>query len=579
MSIIRNRWAAWAVLLVALFTHQACTEEKAPRDVVVIHQLAEPQSLNPSNSRGAESTIIYYGIFQELLNIDFKTLEIVPVLAKARPSFTPVPNSDLMEMAFEIREVAKWDNGTPITAEDVAFSLKTIKVPQTDNGFKKPIFNYIKDIKIYADNPRKFAFIVEPYMHAEAIMGDLHILPRYVYDADNILADYSIADLSDPNKAATFENDERLEAFAAAFNSPKFQREVVVGSGPYQLEEWIAKQRVILTKKADWWGSNIKDNHWFDANPNRIIYEVIPDNTTAFAALKSGRVNTMYGIPADLYKEECLTDEFQSAFYTDAPYNFAYDYVGFNLADPKFKDDPVTRKAMAHLLDIQTLIEKELGGYGEPIASFSHPSKPDYLSKDVQPFQYDVELAKQLLAQAGWADTDQDGVLDRVIDGASVPLNIKIITNNENTRRKLMLEMFQEAARKVGVKVEIETPTWQNFRPYIEGKKFDMFALGLIASPLESDPKQSWHSESIARGSNFVGYSNPDVDAAIDALRQEVDQEKRVPYYHIIHKNIHEDVPVIFTIALRERIAVSKQFNNVYFSGMKPNFWAAGFTN
>ena len=254
------------------------TNIKRP-DYVIVHQLAEPASLNPSNSRGSASTMMYYNLYQELINADFETMEIIPVLAKERAVFKPIEGSDWVEMLFEIKEEAVWDNGEPITGEDIAFSLKTIKVPQTNNGHKKHAFEYIKAFEIDKENPKKVKFICESYMLAEQVMSDLHILPRYLYDEANVLKDYSIEMLSDTAQKATLEADPVLIKFAEGFNSVKFQREVVKGSGPYELVEWEADQRLVFSKKDNWWGDALKDeSHWFQAYADTIIYEIIKND-------------------------------------------------------------------------------------------------------------------------------------------------------------------------------------------------------------------------------------------------------------------------------------------------------------
>jgi peptide/nickel transport system substrate-binding protein len=517
-------------------------------------------------------------LVQELINADFEKLEIIPVLAKERPTFTPIEGSDLVEMNFEIRKEAEWDNGTPITGEDIAFSLKTIIVPQTNCPHKKPYFEYIKDIVIDEENPKKFKFIISPYMLAEAVMSDLHIIPSYFYDKENVLKDYSIKMLNDTSNRAALEADEKLIAFANTFNSNELNRKLA-GSGPYEIEEWKANERIVLKRKEDWWGNNVSSsnaNQWLRAYPDNIIYEIIPDATTTFTALKSGRINTMYAINPKTYVEECKTDAFAEDFHTGEPWQFTYEFIGFNLTNPKFQDVK-TRRALSHLMNVDELIKTACDGYGQPVASFSHPSKKEFLNKNVKPYEFSLEKAKALLTEAGWKDSDNDGILDKEIEGTLTPFKIRMIANKENDRRLKTGELFKDAAKQVGIEVDFQSYVWKNYIGYFVGGDFDLYTLAWSSSPFESDPKQIWHSSSIG-GSNYISYSNPEVDKLIDEMRLEVEKKDRLPYYHKIHQIIHDDAPVIFTIAQKERIAVSKIFDNVFFTGMKPGFWAAGFT-
>jgi peptide/nickel transport system substrate-binding protein len=583
MNLVKKGIGAGLLFLIVFLV--ACGGNESPEeaaikrpDYVVVHQLSEPASLNPSNSRGSASTMMYYNVYQELINADFKTMEIIPVLAKERAVFKPIEGSDLVEMLFEIKEEAVWENGKPITGEDIEFTLKTIKLPDTQNGHKKPSFEYIKDFEIDKDNPKKIKFICESYMLAEQVMSDLHVLPRYVYDEENLLKDYTTKMLSDVDRKAEFQADPALIKFTEAFNSVKFQRDVVQGSGPYELVEWEADQRLVFSKKDNWWGDQLKEeSHWFEAYADTIIYEIIKDNSTALTALKAGRVNTMFAIDPKDYVEQCKTEEFQKNFYTFEPYMYAYDYIGFNLSKPIF-DDKNTRKALAHLMNTKQLIETACAGLAEPTACFSHPTRPEQLSDKVEPYAFDIEKAKEYLTKAGWGDANGDGVLDKMINGKNTPFVIKMVTNNENNRRKTACNLLKDAAKEVGITINIETPSWKQFLPQIMQKRdFDLFVSGLISSPFDSDPRQTWHSKSIGGGGNHFGFSNQKVDDAIDALRKELDSDKRNPYYHIIHEQINDEVPVIFLITQRERIAVSKKFNNVWETTMKPGFWAPGF--
>lgn len=552
------------------------TAERLP-DYVLIHQAGEPQSLHPTNSRGAESTMMHQHLFQTLLQVDYKTLQLVPLLAESRPVVRDLPDGR-MALDLTIRPEARWDDGTPITGHDVAFSVKVVKLPQVDNGHAKPYFTYIQAVEVDAEAPRRFSLICERYFLAEQVLTDLRILPAQVYDPMDVLGALSVADIVALTEDSLSANA-ALRAFGEAFNGVKYQREVVQGSGPYALASWSPQERIILKKKAGWWGESVKDgNHWLRARPDTLVFEIIPDAATALTALKAGRVNTMYAIDPVAFATDCQTPAFQSRFYTFEPEAMMYEYIGLNMGSPLLQDVR-TRRALAHLMNTPQLIETACNGFATQVASFSHPSRPERLSPNVAPYAFDVAKAADLLQAAGWADTDGDGWLDQVINGQRQRLTLRALTNQENTRRQLALQLLQEAAAEVGVEIEVSTPIWASFQEQLRDRgSYDLFALGLGSSPFESDPSQVWHSESIASGSNRMGYASPVVDVAIDSMRLVMDEAERYPYYHRIHEQIHADVPVIFLLTLRERIAVSRQFDNVYGSVMKPGFWASGFT-
>ena len=571
------RFSLFIILITVLLT-VSCGGTKS--DATVIHLSAEPNSLNPTNSTGSESTQIYYHTTQELINADFKTMEVVPVLAKERAKFTSIEGTNLVEMSFEIRDSAVWDDGSHITVEDIIFTLKTIKVPQTLANARRPYFEFIKDIKVDEANPKKVTFICTTYMLNETSMSDLHIIPKYFYDADGLLDNYTIKQLSDTTAAAQtqLEEDKNLLAFGEHFNGAQFTKQTLSGSGPYKLKSWTTDERIVLERKENWWGDSQDDKEmWYQAFPQTIIYEIIPDYTTAFSALTADRINTMGAIEVADFDNSKKDKSFTDNFYTFEPLMFSYDFVGFNMNDSKF-EDVNTRKAIAHLVNIQKLIKLSMDGYAVPTACFTHPSKTAFLNPNVKPYEYDLEKAKEYLKKAGWEDNDNDGIIEKIINGKRVPFQCSITSSNTSERRVTAAKLLSKEAKEVGIDIQMDVINWDDFVGKIKTSKFEMITLTLGSSPFEGDPKQSWHSvNGNGRGSNYCSYSNDKVDEWIEKMRTTMKESDRYPLYHLIHQQIHDDVPVIFLMSTKERIAVSKRFDNVWGSDMKPGFWASGF--
>jgi len=544
---------------------------------VVMHALSDPEELTPLNSNDNSATMIFYNTFQTLLHIDYKTYEIIPILAKARPVFTDLPGGKV-QADLEIRPEAKWDNGDPITGEDVDFSLRVLKNPQTNSKPRKPYFEDIEEVIIDKNNPKKFSLIyAQPYMIIESALPELYIIPAHIYDPEGIMKKFTVKQLY--TQGEKLRNNADIKKFAEQYNSSKFQREVVEGSGPYAFHDWQPNQRVILKRKPDWWGYQAKDvNHWFEAYPDELVFESVNDLTTAVVALRGEKIDVMHGIEpkafvTDLQKSESFTDKFS----THSPPLFSYDYMAINQRLDKFSDVR-TRKALAHIMNVDQLIKSFTHGLGERVATFTHPSLKERISPKVKPYAYDIDKARKLLAEAGWKDTDGNGVLDKEIDGEKVDFEINLNFNTGNSRRERACLIFQEEARKAGVKVNILPLEWSVMLERNKSHNFEMFVAGWISSPLESDPKQIWHTDSYAdRGSNYTGFGNDKTDKIIENMRAEMDADKRYKYYHQLQEAIHEDVPYIFLLAQKERIAIHKKYNNAYASGIKPGYRASGF--
>lgn len=544
---------------------------------VVMHALSDPEELTPLNANDNGSTMVFQNVFQPLVQVDYKTYEIVPVLAKARPVFTDMPGGKI-RADFEIRPEAKWDNGDPITGEDVDFSLRVLKNPQTNSKPLKPYFEDIEEVIVDKSNPKKFSFVyAQPYMIIESALTDLLIIPKHIYDPEGIMKKFTVKQLY--TQGEKLRDNADIKKFAEQYNGSKFQREVLEGSGPYAFAQWQPNQRVILTRKTDWWGYKVKDaNHWFEAYPDKLIYESINDLTTAVVALRGEKIDAMFGIEpksfvTDLRKSKSFTDKFS----THSPPLFSYDYMAINQRIDKFSDVR-TRKALAHIMNVEQLIKSFTHGLGERVATFTHPSLKERISPKVKPYPHDIAKARKLLAEAGWKDTDGNGVLDKEIDGEKVDFEINLNFNTGNSRREKACLIFQEEARKAGVKVNILPLEWSVMLERNKSRNYEMFVAGWISSPLESDPKQIWHTDSYAdRGSNYTGFGNATTDKIIDDMRAEMDPGKRYQYYHQLQEAIHKDVPYIFLLAQKERIAINKKFNNAYTSGIRPGYRPNGF--
>jgi peptide/nickel transport system substrate-binding protein len=539
------------------------------------HTLSDPQSLNPYNAQDETSTYIAQQVHQALYSTDFKTYKLIPVLAADMPVYTERPDG-LIDMAIEVRPEAVWDDGTPITGHDIDFSLKVIKTPKVDNLRTKPYFEYIKAVEVDAENPKKFKFVIEPYMIAEVSLTELYVLPKSVYDPKGLLDKFTVKQLEADKEI--MKNDAALDEYAIFFNGDQFKRETMAGCGPYVFDRWETNQRVVFKLKKDWWGHSLKEvNQYYEAYPNEIIYEVIKDLTTAVVALKGEQIDAMRGInPKDFVEDLQANQCFQDRYSTSNPPLFSYDYIGLNLRDPKFTNLK-TRIALANLMNVDQLIQSFCFGLGEPVASIVHPSLTDKLNENLKPIPYDMDKAKALLAEAGWGDSNSDGFLDREIDGQRVDFEFTIITNNGNDRRKTGCLIFQEGCRKAGIKLNIEVLEWSVLLEKTKNHDFEAYIGGWIASPLESDPKQIWHTESYNGGSNYVGFGDEKSDALIESLRRELDQDKRNQLYKDLQQAIRDEMPYIFLLSQKERIAIHRKFSNAESSGIRPGYWMNGF--
>ncbi|MCS7188793.1 MAG: ABC transporter substrate-binding protein, partial [Bacteroidia bacterium] len=495
--------------------------------------------------------------------------------AKELPEVSP----DGMRYTFEIHPAARWDNGEPITGKDVEFSFKVIKNPLVDCAQLRPYYEFVEDVVIDPKNPRRFTVITnQKYMLALSSIGTAYILPRYVYDPENLMEKYSIRQLN--REANKLRNDPNIRRFAERYNSMQREPKDIIGCGPYLLEEWVTGQQVIFRRKPNWWADTLQGVA-YEAYPEKLVYRVVNDPNTAITSLKAQKLDVMSGIPAKDFVELKKNQSFLTHFRLETPPMFAYSYIGLNMRPqgraPIFTEKQV-RRALAHLVDVDMIIRKFSYGLAQRVTGPLYPMHRGSYNDTLKPIPYDPQKAAQLLDEAGWKDQDGDGVREKVIEGKTIPLAFDILVNAGNEVRLQIAQIIKQEAEKVGMKANIVSLDWSIFLERTKKHEFDAYIGGWVGSHNPQDLKQIWHTNSWAEGgSNYVGFGNPETDAIIEAVRRELDKDRRDSLYRLFHKIVYEEQPYIFLSCPLERIAIHRRFRNAYVSAIRPGYFPAGF--
>lgn len=548
-----------------------CTSENKDRwytDTVIVHEMSDPDKLNVVTSSSASATYIKYNIFMYLLDVNKEELTINPSLAKERPTVVELDTGEYaggLRIDYEIREEAVWDNGKPVTGHDVLFTLKAIKNPNVDAEHLRPYVDFIKHMEIDEQNPKKFTlYSKEPYFAAEFSSGGIaYIAPEYIYDPKGLMKGYTLKELSDPDKVSELKSDPKMVEFGEEMNSEKFQREkgFVVGCGPYEFVEWQTGQRILLKKKENWWGERLASEALnFKALPETIQYEIINDPATVANTIRNHGVDVSRSLKAKDYASFKGNDRINELYNMPSPVQLSYTYIGIHTRDPKLEDKRV-RQALSHIVDREQIISVLMYDLAEPTNSPIHPTKP-YYNEAIEGYDFNLEQAKALLDEAGWKDTDGDGVRDKVINGRKTPLELSIKYNQGNAARENTAIFFKENAEKVGIKVNVEVREWTVYLEEVKNHNFELCVLGWVQGPIMDDPKQIWHTQSYNGGSNYAGFGNAYSDKLIEDIRREMDTEKRYAMFKEFQQIVHDEAPYIFLYTPYNRLLISKRFED-----------------
>ncbi len=483
-------------------------------DWLIYNLGAEPATLNPITARDAyESNVNGDNIYETLVKRDNESLEIIPLLAESWQI-----SDDKLTYTFNLKKNIKWHDGKPFTSEDVVFSFKKIMDPKVDSARLKAYYQEIKNVEAIDSHTVKFTYS-RPYFLALEFCGGMPIVPKHIFDKGD-------------------------------FNKNPAGRHPI-GTGPYIFSKWETGREIVLEKNPEYWGEK--------PHLEKIVFKIINDPNVAFQVLRKGEVD-FAGLTPIQWEKQSKTKKFEQKFNKHAFFRPNYSYIGWNLDRPFFSEKKV-RKAMTHLVNRELILEKILFNLGATVTSPFYINGNEY-DKDIKPLEFNPKIAKSLLDEAGWVDSDSDGIRDK--NGVKFEFEF-LIPNASDTSEKIST-ILKEEMDKVGIVMNIRKIEWAVFVQRLNERKFDAVTLGWSMG-VESDPYQVWHSSQMeGGGSNFIGFKNDEADRIIEQARKEFDKEKRIELYRKFISIIHDEQPYTFLFCRKSTIAVNKRFHgiNVY---------------
>ena len=419
------------------------------------------------------------------------------------PTFAPALASswefsrDRLSLTFHLDPRARWSDGREVTAADVLFSHGAAKSP--DVGW---VGSDVKEFvaSVSAPDARTVVYrFTRPYPYQMMDAAEGNILPRHVYEP---------VPLAEWPKRAFFE--------------------VPAGSGPFVLKNYERGAVIELAKNPA---------YLFAPLPrlDSVVFRILPDEATLLNELLSGGIDVMENVPPDAAERVRQSARLRLVRVPDLSYTF----VCWNTERALFKDARV-RRALTMAIDRDAIVEGLLHGTGRvasgPALSFLWARDPS-----IEPLPHDAVAARRLLAEAGFADHDDDGLLDR--DG--VPFRFTLESNQGSGLRADVVQMIAAQLRPLGIEV---TPRVIEFGAFIEAHErhdFDAF-VGSLRESTKFDLKSAFHSASRTDGYNYGSYANAELDGLIDRARGEADAVKARALWFKAQKLIAADQPYTF---------------------------------
>jgi len=444
-----------------------------------------------------------------------------------------------------IRDDLVWSDGKPITAHDVMFSFQTIMNPKIPIPAVRTGMDKVRWVQAYDDH----TFVI---FHKDALATNVWncnfpIIPQHIYE-NSIPKDLTMTD-SDYHQ--------------------KYEQNPVSG-GPYRIVKRVKGQEILLERREDWY---LRDGKQVRPKPNfkQVRFRVIEDATTARLALNDGQIDEME-LQARQWVEQTNDDAFYARNVKVRGVQWVYYYFGWNMQTPLFKDLRV-RQAMSYAVNYDQILKKLNYGLYEqstgefPEGNWAAPAVPR------KPYVQDLAKAEALLKEAGWTDSDGDGIRDQKINGKTVKFEFAIMCNNEQSRIDICTSLA-ESLNRLGILCTVKptefTVLQQNATDHKYEAMFGGWGTGTDPSTLEN----LWKT---GESRNYGGYSNKRVDELFALGQKEYDQTKRAEYYREIDQILWEDQPYTWLYSRSAFYAFNKKLRGYMFSPRGPYHYSPGF--
>lgn len=488
-----KRWLASALCALILASCAPVALAAGGGNELIVAQASDAVSLDPHKTNDAASAVPMFQIYDTLVKLD-ADMKIVPGLAS---EWTQV---DDYTLEFKLLQGVKFHNGEELKASDVKFTFDRQTNPETAAPAAF-MLSTLKETKVIDDytvqmiTSEKCASLLYNLTHVD--MGILN------------------------EKAVT----EAGDGYAL---SP-------VGTGPFKFVSWKKNQEIVLEKNPDYFGESAK--------VDKLTFRIIPESATGIAELQTGGIDVLLNVQPQYAAQFAEGTGMKLAQFS----TFTIKYLGFDMREAPFNDARV-RQAINYVTNKDAIIKVAYSGSAEALAG-PLPAKINGNNPDLVPYAYDVEKAKALMAEAGYADGFRTTLYlsDKEVD-------TKIAT------------VMQGMLSQIGITVDLQVIEWGAYlKKTAEG--CPMFLLGWTTVTADADNGMyaNFHSSAWGSQGNRVFYKNERVDELLDQGRAQFDPEARVKLYQEACQLIYDDAAWDFLVAEQAMVGMRD-----YVEGFEP---------
>lgn len=426
-------------------------------------------------------------------------------------------SADGLVYTYKVREGVKFHDGQPLTAKDVAFTYNLVMAHEDFPTLHSYVEHFVSVEA--TDDSTVVITLDQPIPNIASKLVFLYVLPEHIWKEH-----------SEGDAAAAYENLE------------------MIGSGPFKMLEYKPNEFIRLGVNKEYYGGAPK--------VDEVIFQVFSSSDVLIQALKTGQVDMITSVPNT--SVESLKAVENVKVVTGAPLSPDLEDIIFNMVDPAncptadgglctghpaLRDKQV-RLAMAYATDKKKIIEIVKLGLATPGIALIPDGTGEWFNSDVKDFVYDPAKANQMLDDAGYKDTDGDGI--REMPDENKPLTFRMNWPSSDNEAPRIAELLSEMWKEIGISLEMQAVESDALTskccPALD---YDIMIWGWVADPDPNSLLIIPTTDQIPTGYNETGYSNPRYDELFNLQGSELDKQKRIQMVWEMQQIIHDDVPYI----------------------------------
>ncbi|GAK13695.1 LOW QUALITY PROTEIN: oligopeptide ABC transporter, periplasmic oligopeptide-binding protein OppA [Geomicrobium sp. JCM 19039] len=464
---------------------------------IVIAVDSDVVDLDPHGSNDTSSTHVRTNIYEALVEHD-ADMELQPALAEDWEQI------DEYTWEFYLTEDAEFTDGTPFNADAVIATLERVTDPEEASP-RAFMYDMIEEVNALDDYTVE---IVTEYPFAP-------LLAHLAHDGGGMISPTAI-------------EQKRRETITWIL--------IPVGTGPFELDNWSQGNEVVLTRNEDYWRGPVA--------LDSATYRIVEEQSTRIAMLDQGEAHVVNSI------EPANTSQVENSENGDiaSVESLRMDYLGFNNTAEPF-DDPDVRRALSMAVNKAEIVEGIFEGFGlEAIGPVNY--QVFGFSDDIDPIEYDVDAAEELLADAGY----EDG------------FEAELLVESGNSINMQMAEVIQDQLSEIGVSVSIQLIEWAALLDATDEANYEMVLLGWTTVTGDADygTYALFHTDSHGPPGNNTFYTNEEVDQLLDDARRETDDDARIDMYREVAQHVNDDAPMLPIVHDEFRIGISHDVEGLF---------------